>query len=216
MIDLEQLKESLVSIVDRLNGFTYRCKADKNYTMIAMAGNTEDLIGYPSEDFIDNKRFAYAEIIAQEDIAQVDKAVDKAILNRTNWNIEYRIHTSSGALRWVNEVGGAVYDEKGELKFLEGMVFDIAKQKKEADFRHQIDRIVQSMVSDNRRVIEELQRLHILALNARIEAARSGSSNSGFAVVANEVQYLAEETGKLAKKISQHIQEFEEIVDKAD
>jgi methyl-accepting chemotaxis protein len=45
------------------------------------------------------------------------------------------------------------------------------------------------------------QQTHILALNARIEAARSGSAGQGFQVIADSIRELADETIRAAKDI---------------
>ncbi len=64
-----------------------------------------------------------------------------------------------------------------------------------------------SMVTQAVASIDQIaQQTHILALNARIEAVRAGSYGASFAVIANSIRELADETIKMAASMDVKIQ----------
>jgi len=85
--------------------------------------------GYRPSDFIHNAVRDYVSAIHPDDLAAVYAAVDTALEARCNWNVDYRIVPQVGEPLWVREIGGGVWDEAGELEFLEGFVVDISDRK---------------------------------------------------------------------------------------
>lgn len=197
---------ALLSITRRMNGFLYRCQNDPSYTMLYMTDGITPLTEYPAGDFIGNRVRAFTSICHPDDLGLVDKAVGAALESKTNWDIDYRLVSRSGKTVWINEIGGGVFDEFGELKFLEGCIVSIADRKElEVQNRQVVNHlgeVSKQIVASTGNILKVLGALKMLALNARIEATRAGEMGRGFAVVAQEIKSLAAATGESAEKIT--------------
>lgn len=209
-------REIIGSILHRTNGFVYRCRNDRDYSMLLMEGAVPELTGYPTSDFIEMPQRSYSGLTHPEDTEAVFAAVDSALERRENWSVDYRLVRPDGSARWVHEVGGGVFDASGALQFLEGIVLDHEARKREEAMRsernQQITEFCRNLVSETKPILSVLRELRILAINARIEAARAGQAGAGFAVVAGEVGRIANETTTRASTVSDLTEELQKLL----
>lgn len=204
------------SIIHRANGFVYRCMNNSEYTMLLMEGAVEELTGYQSAEFVLEPQRSYAGQCHPDDAQGMFDAVDRALERRENWAIDYRLVRPGGSTVWVHEVGGGVFDEAGELKFLEGIVLDNEQRRQEEQARYvrnsEIAGYCKQLVSETKPILAVLRELRILAINARIEAARAAQAGAGFAVVAKEVGRIANETSEKASRVADITEELQKLL----
>jgi PAS domain S-box-containing protein len=126
----QELLETLLSITGRVEGFLYRCRNDRDYSMLHISEGVDRLCGYPAADFIDNRRRTFSTVIHPDDLDGVYADVDRALAAKQKWEIDYRLVHGAGHAVWVHEIGAGVFAESGELLYLEGFVIDIARRKR--------------------------------------------------------------------------------------
>ncbi|MBV6657875.1 MAG: hypothetical protein KI785_08920 [Devosiaceae bacterium] len=121
--------------------------------------------------------------------------------------MDYRLVHPDGTAVWVHESGGGVFDDAGDLLFLEGHVSD-ARDRRERQ-REGLSSIAIKLVDEVSPLLPLLNKLKFVAINARIEAAHAGDAGRGFAVVAEEVSKLADESAARTGQIAQTVQLLE-------
>ncbi len=153
---LRESEEKFHSLVSNLPGLTFRCRYDSDRTMIYMSDMIKPLSGYQAEDFIENKVLTYESIIHREDTHSVAENTHNAIKARLPWDIEYRIVHKDGSICWVHEKGQAVFDESGEVQFLDGFIHDITARKS-LQTELEMDKTILEMVAEGRALSEVLE-----------------------------------------------------------
>lgn len=187
------------SIMGRMNGFLYRCRADQDYTMLNMTDGIERVFGYPVSDLIGNAKRTFASLIHAEDVAHVDQVVTEGLAKRCDYAVEYRMVHADGQQIWVAETGGGFWNPNGELLYVEGCILNIQSLHARIEERTAEMAVTVARTAE---IMRMLRSLKLLAMNAGIEAARSGAAGAGFAFLAHEMRALANQSEEAANSIT--------------
>lgn len=122
---------TLRRVTDNLDGFVYRCRNDRDWTVTFMSEGGENLTGYPAADFQRGERH-FADQIHSDDQQRVWDEVQAALAAHAGFRLHYRMLDRAGCVRWCYEEGRGCFDTQGELLYLEGLV-------RNDDERHQAE-----------------------------------------------------------------------------
>jgi PAS domain S-box-containing protein len=126
---LEVSHRSLNTLISRLPGIVYRCRNDEARTMEFISDVAGEMTGYKSGELILNKKKSYFDIIYKDDRETVRGEIDEAIKWKKSYLLKYRILRKDKKIIWVWDNGEGVFNDNGELQFLEGFITDITSQK---------------------------------------------------------------------------------------
>ncbi|MFZ1396327.1 MAG: PAS domain S-box protein [Candidatus Promineifilaceae bacterium] len=125
---LRQREEQFRVLAENVPGCIYLAKNERHFPLLYINENIETLTGYPKEQFV-RQEIAIRELIHPDDQANAGYLLDGLTIQQNDrFHFIYRLQHSSGTWRWVEDVGGGVYDEQGQLLFLEGVISDITER----------------------------------------------------------------------------------------
>lgn len=126
---LHESERSKSVFLSHLPGLAYRCNYDREWTMQYVSNGCFNLTGYPPESLLYNRDLSYNDIISPEYREILWNKWIEVLAKRQPFKHEYEIVTATGEKKWVLELGQGVYNEKGEVEALEGIVLDISDRK---------------------------------------------------------------------------------------
>jgi len=121
----------LETLISNLPGIAYRCLNDRDWTMEFISQGCESLTGYRLDELIGSKAISYNEVIHESDRDMVRDAVQEGVSNRRQYQMEYRIRTKQGAIKWVWEQGRGYTLNQGRCLRLKdsSLILLIAKER---------------------------------------------------------------------------------------
>lgn len=208
-----QLKEARFStLISNLPGMAYLCKNDEHWTMLYLNDACEQLTGYKAHQLIGNKNISYNELIHPDDRAFVKQQVEKALVSKKHFELEYRIFSATGEEKWVWERGIQSVWTDIDVEMIEGVINDITERKKAEEefyeskerYRLLFENAPIGIVSVNRvgQVIEANSKMLQLLGSPSLEATKSVNALSFPSVVESGISSAIQNCFETGKAIS--------------
>jgi diguanylate cyclase (GGDEF)-like protein/PAS domain S-box-containing protein len=130
----------LQTLLGNLDGMVYRCRDDEYWTMEFVSDGCVRLTGYDPDDLLFNNRISYEAITHPDDRGRVRDEIRNGIAIRKRFDVEYRILHATGEQRWVWERGTGVFNERGDLIAIEGLIQDVTERKESTQALREAER----------------------------------------------------------------------------
>jgi PAS domain S-box-containing protein len=166
------------ALVGNVPGAVYQCLNDDAYSTIFISDAIEEFTGFNAKVMI-SEAMSIADIIHPDDLPCVQKMVDKAVSRREPYLLNYRMQSRDGSYTWVEERGQGVWDETGELRFLQGVIFDISERRR--------------IEEEKRRLDEQLARAHKLESLGVLAGGIAHDFNNLLMAILGHADMLSEE-----------------------
>ena len=130
---LAESERSHSVLLAHLPGMAYRCRPDRNWTMLFVSEGCRELTGYEPESLLYNAKLSYNDLIVPESRERIWQEWQALLPERKIFQMQYEIVTASGERKWVWEMGQGIFEAQGKAEVLEGIILDISAQKKLED-----------------------------------------------------------------------------------
>jgi len=116
------------SFLKDFQGIAYRL--DPHWKPVFFHGAVKQITGYDEDDLL-NLNPDWYDIVHPDDLPELKQKYQSREFRKQGFKAqrEYRILTKNGDQRWINDSIQSVFDDSGNLSYIEGVVFDLTERK---------------------------------------------------------------------------------------
>jgi len=129
---LRHLSSELHRFVDTIDEIPYVALPPERPGIICFSGKIKELTGYDANEILADRQH-WENLIHPYDREQVFATFVRCKSEGVPFNIEYRIVHRDGSLRYVSDKGEPVFDNKGKVNQIEGLITPLGEGREPVD-----------------------------------------------------------------------------------
>ena len=126
---MERLSKELHRFIDTIGDIPYIALPPEKPEIICFSEKIKELTGYDTNEILADRQH-WANMIYPDDREQVFAAFSRCKDSGASFEIEYRIVHKDGSLRYVLDKGEPVFDDKGEIIQVEGIISAVGQSER--------------------------------------------------------------------------------------
>ncbi len=134
LLELIEVLKIMESVIKSSPAIIFFWRPEDDWPVEFVSENISQF-GYNAEDFISG-RLHYGSMVHPSDIKRLSTETELWSRDIENLSYEYRILTSTGEVRWVDERSVIKRDIDGNVEYVQGIVVDITERKNVKNFMH--------------------------------------------------------------------------------
>lgn len=166
---LAQSEQQMSTLVSNLPGMVYRSLDGYDGRMLFVSDGCYSVTGYTREDFIDKRSILFNEIVLEEYREDVWNKWQEVLKKGEMYEGEYPIRTASGDIKWVWERCRGIYNDNGDIQYLEGYIEDISDRRAAEEGIKKLNNELEHRVLERTRQLEASNQ-DLEASNKELEA----------------------------------------------
>jgi len=132
-------------LIDAMPGIVFQADGDLDWSMRYLSAGCTALTGYRPEDLLNPDHPAsYNTTTEPEDLPRVLATIHQAVVDGLSYEVEYRLLTRSGEVKWVWEKGAPIVNAQGAIAGIEGFVTDITPLKQSEAALRQVEQALKA------------------------------------------------------------------------
>lgn len=126
---IRERQQRLSTLLGNLPGMAYRCRADESRTLLFVSEGCLELTGRDYRELLEAGEPGLNALIVEPERAGVLTEIATCLREKRPYRLVYPLRHADGDWRWASDHGRGIWNEEGELLYIEGLITDVSARR---------------------------------------------------------------------------------------